>query len=177
MTELIFINLYGTIFPVEGKIVLRNGFLEFMKRYKSMRFAILTYVPKDVAIPDLIRVELLDKVEQIYTLENMNRVRFGNKEKDRKGFKDGYPQPDLRTWARGDFHMREDRSIIISDNPLDVIAADWFGVKLVEIPVFKNERDTFSFDDVSVGSWYYDIRYFIHRLKGKQMKISLKEKK
>lgn len=40
-------------------------------------------------------------------------------------------------------------------------------VKLTEIPVFKDEYDTFSFDDVSVGSWYYDIRYFIHRLKEK----------
>jgi phosphoglycolate phosphatase-like HAD superfamily hydrolase len=174
MTNLIFINLYGTILPVEGEIVLRDGFLEFLKRYKSMRFAILTYKPKDVAIPDLIRVGLLDKVEQIYTLENMRRVRMGNR--DRSGYKDGYPQPDLRGWARADFRMNEDRAVVISDNPLDIIATDWYGVKLLEIPVFKNKYDTFSFDDVSVGSWYYDIRYFVHKLKGKQMKISLKTK-
>lgn len=176
MTKLIFINLYGTILPVEreadSKIALRHGFLEFLKRYKSMRFAILTYESKEVAVPDIIRFGLLEKVEQIYTLENMNRVRMGNK--NRVGFKNGYPQPDLRTWARGDFRTNEDQSIVISDNPLDVIATDWYGVKLIEVPLFKNGHDTFSFDNVSVGSWYNDARYFIHSLKGKQMRISLK---
>lgn len=174
MIDLMFINLYGTILPENREPILRDGFLEFLDRYKSIRVAICTYVSEEIAVQDLILVGLINKVEQIYTLENMNRVRVYNKE--RNDIKNGYLQPNLRTWARGDFHTSEDNSIIISNNALDIIAADWYNVKLVEIPVFKDEHDTFSFDDVSVGSWYYDIRYFIHRLKGKQMKISLKAK-
>lgn len=172
MIDLMFINLYGTILPENGDHILRKGFLGFLNRHKSIRFAILAYKPRDVTIQDLKRVELIVKAENIYTLEDMHRVRFGNK--DRSGFKDGYPQPDLRTWIRGDFHTSEDRSIIISNNPFDEIAADWHSVKLIEVPVFKDIHDTFSFDDISLGSWYYDIRFFVHRLKGKQMKISLK---
>lgn len=167
-----FINLYGTILPANGEPVLRKGFLEFLDRYKSIHLAILAYKPRNIVIQDLIRVDLIDKAEIVYTLENMKRVRSGKR--DTSSFKDGYPQPDLRTWIRGYFHTGEGSSIIISSNPLDEIAADWHEVRLICVPIFKDMNDIFSFDDVTLGSWSYDIRYFIHRLKGKQMKISLK---
>lgn len=174
MVDLIFINLYGTILPENRELILRKGFLEFLDRYRSIPVVISTYAPKEVAIPDLIKVGLLGKVGHIYTRENMNFIRVYNK--TRNDLKDGCPQPDIRTWARHDFHTNEEKAIVISNNRLDMIAADWYNAKAIEVPIFKDGNDNFSFDNVSVGTWYNDIRYFMHRLREKPMRISLKNK-
>lgn len=131
MTNLMFINLYGTILPIDGGIVLRNGFMEFLNRYKSLHVAICAYVPRDVAIHDLIKVGLLDKADKIYTLEDMGRVRIYNKE--RNDLMDYYPQPNIRAFARADFHINEDKAVVISSNSFDMVATDWYG---------KTDRDT-----------------------------------
>lgn len=172
MIDLIFINLYGTILPENRELILRKGFLEFLERYKSIHIAISTYAPKDIAIHDLKGVGLIDKFKNVYAQEDMHLIRVYNKA--RNDLKDGIPQPDLRTWARSDFHTNEENAIVISDNLLDMMAADWYNVKAIEIPVFKNDHDNFSFDNISVGSWYNDVKYFIHRLREKPMRISLK---
>jgi len=174
MVNLIFINLYGTILPENRELVIRKGFLEFLERYKSIHIAISTYAPKYIAINDLKEVGLIDKFDNIYTREDMKFIRVYNK--TRNDLKDGYPQPDFRTWARHDSHINEDKAIVISDNHLDMMAAEWENVKAIEIPVFKNGNDNFSFDNISVGSWSDDVRYFIHRLREKPMRISLKTK-
>lgn len=175
MVELIYINLYGTILPENREdLILRNGFLKFLDRYKKVHIAISTYAPRDIAMSDLKEVGLIDKVEKVYTREDMRFVRVYNKQ--RNDLKDGYPQPGLKVWTRYDFRTDEDNAIIISDNLLDMVAAEWYNVRAIEVPVFKNKFDTFSFDDISIGSWYDDARYFMHRLKRKPMRISLKMK-
>lgn len=172
MVDLIFINLYGTILPENRELVIRKGFLEFLDRYKSIHIAVSTYAPKDIATYDLKEVGLIDKFDNVYTREDMKFIRVYNKK--RNDLKDGYPQPDLRTWARHDFHTNEEKAIVISDNHLDMIAADWHNVEAIEIPVFKNNHDNFSFKNISVGSWHNDLKYFIHRVRGKPMRISVK---
>ena len=172
MADLIFINLYGTILPENRELVIRKGFLEFLERYKSINIAISTYAHKDIAIYDLKEVGLIDRFDNIYTLEDMKFIRIYNNE--RNDLKDGYLQPDLRTWARHDFHTNEEKAIVISDNRLDMMAVEWENVKAIEIPVFKNNHDNFSFKNISVGSWHNDLKYFIHRVRGKPMRISVK---
>lgn len=172
MINLIIVNLYGTILPENRELMLRKGFLDFLGRHKSRHIAISTYAPKNVAISDLKAIGLADIVEKVYTQEDMGYVRVYNKE--RNDLKDGYLQPMLRAWTRVDFHTNEDKAICISNNLLDMMSADWYNIKAIDVPTFNDKNDLFSFDDVLVDSWRSGVRYFAQRLQKKPQRVTLK---
>jgi len=162
MVDLIIVNLYGGIIPVEGEPILREGFDSFLDRYKSKNIVVTAYKPEEIVDSDVKSLGLADKVDRIYTIENMPYFQL-----------EEINLPDIRSWARVDFKSHETKAMCVSCDPRDLEGASWNQAQAIQIPVFKNKDDDFSFDAVSVGSLVTKTRYFFQRLNGKPQRIIL----
>ena len=178
MTELIIINPYGTILPDNNeKITVRNGFHNFLERYKDKKIVLSTYESKEKVESDLKEVGLDKSFDKIYSKKNMAAVAatIDDLEKMYKG-EDAYHilQPALKAWSRADFGTPLEEALVISNHHWDVEAARFENGKLIEIPEFTGENDNFSFDSIKIDSLWYNFNFFLQKMNGKPRKIVLK---
>jgi hypothetical protein len=190
MIDLIILNLYGTIVPVEGKLVLRKGFESFLERYKDRKIVISARKLTEYAQSDLRSLGLLDRVK-LYGLEDMLNIVTRDfippeydtvqKEAEYAGkvvtgeIRPKYymSEPWLRNIVRENKSSKEN-SVIISDHLFDVDAAEFENFKIIHTPSFIDENDTFSFDKISINSLKYRGLWFFQSFLARSHEIEIK---
>jgi len=157
MTKLILIN-FDVIF--KDKTHVRDGVFDFLERYKSKRIALLSYENRNLTTSALKITGLFNKIERIYSQENMGCVKIPNSD----GY---YPQPMLIAWIRADFDINEKDAIVISNSYFDKIATEWYNIKMIEVP---SPEKTFKLD-ISIDSWYNKLIFFNKQIQNKPLRI------
>lgn len=139
MIELVYLNLYGTILPENGELILRNGTEYFIDKHKNKKLVISAYAVRDKVELDLKETELINKIDKIFTVEDMKYLpqtkRYNSAPK---------------VWSKM-LGIPPRKSVFVSSVFEDFEACLWDGIKLLKVPRFKSkEKDNFSFRKVKL---------------------------
>jgi hypothetical protein len=177
MIKQIFMNLYGTMIPMSGKIAPRDGLIDFLDRHKKKKIIAFSRFSSEISFENLDEAGLFGRFE-LCSAESMKKFftssMIPNKYKatiedeakyigevvssgDRRP--DVYAMaPPLREIAR---HTKIPLkySVMISDNWIDIDDAMCERTQCVfEVPTFENfGTDKFSFDKVK----FYSVETFL----------------
>ena len=68
---------------------------------------------------------------------------------------------------RADYKVTEKNIYLISANPTELAEADYKCIKSIQIPLYENNKDKFSFANIGPETLEYKTRYFLNALTGK----------
>jgi len=172
MIKQIIMNMYGTMVPVSGELVLRNGLEEFLDKHKKKGLVVLSRLSREKTESDLNEVGIGDV--RVYGAEDMHNIITGATVSDKYKVNnevmarhiaecispdsdtkpDFYIQaPPLRQIAR-EAKVELGESALVSDYFVDVddAASERVG-RVFGVPTFENPKnDDFSFKNVNFYS-------------------------
>jgi hypothetical protein len=181
MANQIIFNLYGTLIPLSGKPILRNGFSSFLEKYKDNLFIAHSTKPKQEAEDDLKETGLLKKIK-LYGLEDSRKVLTDanipsgiTTTNERAAYLaecvTGVREPEsyfaLPPFSEISYETRIPfkKTIFIGSSYVGIEEAMLHRVRTVfQIPEFKEESDKFSFDKILIDSLRTKYSSFLRRM-------------
>lgn len=129
MLELIILDLFGTIVPIERSGKVRSGLLEFLDFYKGIPVAVFSDMPRQGVKRILKEFRLAGRVQGVYGEEDM--VSVGS-------LQDSRLVKDLESVCT-DFGVGKANAVFIGDNFVgrDARSAEAFGVRLIKVPQYR----------------------------------------
>jgi len=189
MIEHIILNLEGTIIPITGEPLLREGFENFMEKYNDKKISIFSRMPKELAQEKLmktgfdgeynlygsksyIRTVYADQaIEGMGEIEAFNHTEkvLGNLAKGKEVETKGYALVPYLLPAIQDSKIPKNKTVLISNHPEDIGEVSWISLKYgFQIPTFVKDENNFSFDEIDLNSFRLGWSKF---LTGKNLKV------
>ena len=189
MIEHMILNLEGTIIPVTGEPILRDGFENFIGKYNDKKISIFSRMPKELAREKLMETgfdgeynlygsksyirtvyagQAIEGMGEIEAFNHTEKV-LGNLAKGKEVETKGYALVPYLLSAISDAKTSKDKTVLISNHPDDIGEVSWKSLKYgFQIPHFIKDENNFSFDQINLDSFRLGWNKF---LTGKNLKV------